>query len=78
MIVDEPLQTAVLVFAFACFAVFLAGLIYALTQVVRAPDLESLAKVIWILVLVAIPVFGVVAWFVFDALRQREMSRHIL
>jgi len=78
MILDEPLRTAVLVFAFACFAVFVAGLVYAMTQVVRAPNLESLAKAIWVLALVALPILGVVAWFVFDGLRQREKPGHIL
>jgi hypothetical protein len=77
MIVAEPIQTVALVFGFACFAAFLAGVVYALTQIAKTPHLEPLAKAAWVLLLLAVPVLGVAAWFAFSRHRPREMTRGI-
>lgn len=72
MILSEPLQTGVIVVGFVAFAVFLAGLVYALTNVLRSRRLEPMVKAFWVVVLVAVPIAGIVAWYVFDVSRQRS------
>lgn len=53
----------------AAMAAILAGIVYAIVQVLRSPDLSDLAKTIWIIALIVTPVVGTIVWF---ATRDRE------
>lgn len=48
------------------FAVFLLGIVFVVRQVLRDHQLGDLAKTVWIIVLIAAPILGLVAWFVFS------------
>jgi heme/copper-type cytochrome/quinol oxidase subunit 2 len=69
----DPVGTIIIaILGFLAFAVFLVGIAFAMWQVVRDQSIGNLVKTIWVIVLLAAPVLGLVTWFIFGFRRSAE------
>jgi hypothetical protein len=57
-------------------AVWIFIWLFVAVSVVRRRDLGFAGKVIWIVVILVIPVFGLLAYFLWDAARPARTRRH--
>lgn len=73
MTLDSVGTTVVFIFGSLAIAVCLLGLVFAIRQVLRDENLSDLAKTIWVVLLIATPILGLVAWFIFG-LRRRPAT----
>lgn len=63
----EPGTYVVVALGVVAGLVVIAGLVWIIRNVLRTDDLSNTAKTIWIIVLIAAPILGIIAWLVFQA-----------
>lgn len=64
------------IFVFAGFAALVAiaaFVVVALVQIVRRPFVAPLLRLLWVVVVIAFPVLGTIAWFAFGDRTAREV-----
>ena len=57
--------------AFAALAMWIFVWLLVAWRVVRRPDIGILAKVLWIIIILVIPLLGLFVYFLWDAMRTK-------
>jgi hypothetical protein len=57
--------------AFAALAMWIFVWLLVAWRVIRRPDIGILAKVLWIIIILVIPLLGLFVYFLWDAMRTK-------
>ena len=73
---SEVFAWVVIVVGFVALAAWLAFVVIAIIQVMRAVNIQYLFKVLWVAALIIFPVIGTIVWYLFGY-RTPELERAV-